>query len=150
MGDMGSTARQAVFSQASARHCKKESPPAARPSGFESWGGAISLPRGMRSQRVRRECWVLSGQIGDASTRIARVHFSGVQSAQGSFKRSDTHSAEGLDNADLISCDLNSIWRPAPASSAVGRMKFTTASSPVKQRRQESFNCRSIPSSWRG
>jgi hypothetical protein len=48
---MGSTARQAVFSQASARHCKKESPPAARPSGFESWGGAISLPRGMRSQR---------------------------------------------------------------------------------------------------
>jgi hypothetical protein len=38
MGDMGSTARQPVFSQASARHCKKESPPAARPSGFESLG----------------------------------------------------------------------------------------------------------------
>ena len=36
-----------------------------------------------------------------------------------------------------------------PARWAVGLTKFTTASSPVKQRQQPSFNCRSIPSSWR-
>ena len=33
---------------------QKESPPAARPSGFESWRGAISLPRNAKSKSATR------------------------------------------------------------------------------------------------
>jgi hypothetical protein len=48
---------------------------------------------------------------------IARLHFAGVQSAQGFSKRSDTHSAEGLDNADLFHATST---RSAPGTSKLG------------------------------